>query len=164
MGTVDFMAPEQATDSRRVDHRADVYSLGCSLYFLLTGRPPYEGSTASPTRLIAIKGLPPPSLYAAGVDASRPLEKAYQGMMAKRPADRPQSMSEVILLLDSCLAALAEGGRAGAIGTERLRQDCLEARGSPSSGRSIVFRLRPPPQCGGGFESDPILKFRGCRP
>ena len=62
MGTVDFMArPEQATDSKCVDHRAERDSLGCSLYFLLTGRPPFRGTTALPTHHLADQELPPPS-------------------------------------------------------------------------------------------------------
>ena len=63
MGTVDFMAPEQAEDSRNVDHRADIYSLGCSLFFFLTGRAPFEGGSVI-KRIMAHQQQPPPSIRA----------------------------------------------------------------------------------------------------
>jgi serine/threonine protein kinase len=107
MGTVDFMAPEQAEDSSRVDHRADIYSLGCSLYFLLTGRPPFERVTLL-QRIVAHCEQPPPSLRDIRPDASAPLDAAYQAMMAKRPNDRPRSMAEVISLLEACQKTIPE--------------------------------------------------------
>ncbi len=101
MGTVDFMAPEQAEDSHNVDHRADIYSLGCSLYFLLTGRPPFEGTTAI-SRLMAHQSEPPPSIRKTRPELPATLEAVYLAMMGKRPDDRPQSMADVIARLISC--------------------------------------------------------------
>jgi serine/threonine protein kinase len=98
MGTVDFMAPEQAEDSHNVDHRADIYSLGCTLHFLLTGREPFPGPTIF-RRMVAHQEHPAPSLRAIRPDVSPALEAAYQKMMAKKPEDRPASMSELIMLL-----------------------------------------------------------------
>jgi serine/threonine protein kinase len=98
MGTVDYMSPEQAEDSHNVDHRADIYSLGCTFYFLLTGREPFPGPTML-KRIMAHQEHPAPSLRAIRPDVSPALEAAYQKMMAKRPEDRPGSMSVLIALL-----------------------------------------------------------------
>jgi serine/threonine protein kinase len=101
MGTVDFMAPEQADDPRKVDHRADIYSLGCTLYFLLTGRPPFLGDTVL-KRLMAHQERPAPSLRAARPEVTAKLEEVYLQLMAKGPAERPDSMADVIDLLEAC--------------------------------------------------------------
>ena len=97
-GTVDYMAPEQAEESGRVDHRADIYSLGCTLYFLLTSREPFPGETVS-KKIVAHREQEAPSLRAARPDVSMALEACYQKMLAKRPEDRPGSMTDVIALL-----------------------------------------------------------------
>ncbi len=106
MGTIDYMAPEQADDSRTADQRADIYSLGCTLYYLMTGREPFVGETVL-KRLMAHQERPAPPLRGARPDAPAVLEDTFQQMMAKRPADRPASMTAVIALLESCKAAAA---------------------------------------------------------
>jgi hypothetical protein len=107
MGTIDYMAPEQAEDSHRVDHRADIYSLGCTFYYLLTGKEPFPGETVL-KRLIAHMEHPAPSLRTARPIVSTALEAAYQKMVAKRPGDRPASMTEVIALLEASKVAAAD--------------------------------------------------------
>jgi serine/threonine protein kinase len=100
LGTVDFMAPEQAEDARRADHLADIYSLGCTLFFLLSGREPFPAETLF-KRILAHQQMPAPSLHSARRDVPLALEDIYRRMMAKRPLDRPGSMSEVIALLEA---------------------------------------------------------------
>lgn len=96
LGTVDYMAPEQAENPRRADARSDIYSLGCTLCVLLTGHSPYGGDSLL-ERMIAHRETPIPPLSLHGsVDG---LEQAYRKMLAKRPEDRPQSMEAVIELL-----------------------------------------------------------------
>ena len=79
MGTVDYMAPEQAEDSHRVDHRADIYSLGCTLYYLLTGREPFAGETVL-KRLMAHMERPAPSLR---VSPARRAGRARRGLLRR---------------------------------------------------------------------------------
>jgi serine/threonine protein kinase len=98
VGTLDFMAPEQAADSRNVDARSDVYSLGCVLHTLLLGRPPYAAK--SPVQQAVVhRSAPIPSLRAAREDVPDGLDAAFQKMLAKRPEDRYQTMQELAAAL-----------------------------------------------------------------
>ena len=94
LGTADYLAPEQAIDSHKVDARADVYSLGCSLYFALTGHPPFtDGSLVQ--RLMAHQTRKPPAVTSDRPDCPASLRTILEKMMAKKPDDRYQSASEV---------------------------------------------------------------------
>jgi serine/threonine protein kinase len=99
LGTVDYMPPEQALDPSSADHRADIYSLGATLYFLLIGQPPYQGQTMMDT-LFKHREAPIPSLTAARPDVPPALDDIYRRMMAKMPAERFQSMGEVVRALE----------------------------------------------------------------
>jgi formylglycine-generating enzyme required for sulfatase activity len=101
IGTCDYMAPEQAMDTRRADARADVYSLGCTLYRLLTGEMLYPGDTLMNV-FLAHQQAPIPSLTARRADVPPPLDAVFQKMVAKRPEDRYPSMTDVIAALQQC--------------------------------------------------------------
>lgn len=100
MGTVDFMPPEQAMGSTNIDHRADIYSLGCTLFYLLIGRPPFPGPTLMAI-LLKHREAPPPSLCAARSDIPTALESIFHRMVAKSPDERFASMGLVVQALES---------------------------------------------------------------
>ncbi|HET6880828.1 MAG TPA: serine/threonine-protein kinase [Pirellulales bacterium] len=102
MGTIDFMAPEQALDTKHADVRSDVYSLGITLFFLLTGQKPFRGENTLAT-LLAHREQAPPSLCAARAGTPTALEAVFLKMVAKQPANRYQSMAEVISALEDGL-------------------------------------------------------------
>lgn len=102
LGTVDFMAPEQAVDTHAVDARADIYSLGCTLYRLLTGELLYQGETIM-RKLMAHRESPIPSLREKRSDIPAAVDLIWRKMVAKVADDRQQTMGEVIAQLESCL-------------------------------------------------------------
>jgi serine/threonine protein kinase len=99
VGTADFMPPEQAFDPDAIDSRADIYSLGCTLYYLLAGKPPYTASSVFAI-LMCHRDAAIPSLAAICPDTPARLETLFQRMLAKRPADRIAQMSEVVSELE----------------------------------------------------------------
>lgn len=99
MGTVDYVAPEQAVDSKKADARSDIYSLGCTLYYLLNGRAPYMGESAM-SRLLAHRDQMIPSLSELRNDVPGGLDDVFKKMIAKLPEQRHQSMTEVIVALE----------------------------------------------------------------
>jgi serine/threonine protein kinase len=95
LGTADYLAPEQALDSHTVDIRADIYSLGCTFYFVLTGKSPFgEGSVAQ--KLIWHQTRRPKSLKEWQPEVPDELVAIIDKMMSKSPGDRYQLPSEVV--------------------------------------------------------------------
>jgi len=95
MGSPHYISPEQARGLSDIDFRADIYSLGCTLYHMLTGRPPYEGSDP----LVVINkhvNEPPPAIFKAWPTCPIPLALAVGKMLAKQRHERPASYEELI--------------------------------------------------------------------
>lgn len=112
LGTADYLAPEQAKDSHTADSRADIYSLGCTFYFLLTGHPPFRDGTLA-QRILKHQTQPPPNLYEARPDAPQALVEVCLRMMAKSPNARIQTAGEVARILSVWLAAREKSGSGG---------------------------------------------------
>ncbi len=109
MGTPYYMAPEQATDAKRADHRADIYSLGCTLYQLVTGKLPFDGSSAYEiiTKHVQTAVRPPHELDPS---VSEELSAIIRKMLEKNVDARYQRMEEVIEDLEKFLGVSAAAG------------------------------------------------------
>ncbi|MBD3672831.1 MAG: serine/threonine protein kinase [Planctomycetaceae bacterium] len=95
VGTANYMSPEQAEQSNSVDERSDIYSLGCTFWYLLTGEAVYQGESAFQT-MLHHRERPIPDLSTIRDEADAELQSIFERMLAKRPDDRFQSMSEVV--------------------------------------------------------------------
>jgi serine/threonine protein kinase len=107
MGTADYIAPEQVSDSHNVDARADIYSLGCTLFKLLSGTAPFD-APEHPTafaKMTAHVSASPPSLSEVCPHAPKKLVTLVDSMLAKEPKLRPQSA----ILVAEQLAPYAKG-------------------------------------------------------
>jgi len=100
LGTANYCSPEQAVDSHFVDARTDIYSLGCTFYYLLTGQPPFNTGTLA-QRLMAHQSKDPPPIESKRPDVPTELNQILLRMMAKVPANRYQTVAEVAQALDA---------------------------------------------------------------
>jgi serine/threonine protein kinase len=98
VGTVDYMAPEQARDSRAADVRSDIYSLGCTLYFMLTGKPPFPEGTL-PERIFKHAEAEPADVRTFNRRVPGQLVQVLRRMLAKDPTDRYQTPRELLQAL-----------------------------------------------------------------
>ncbi|MCA9190342.1 MAG: serine/threonine protein kinase [Planctomycetales bacterium] len=114
LGTFDYISPEQARNPREADVRSDLYSLGCTLFFMLTGRPPFPEGTAL-QKLLSHGSEPPPDVRNYRDDISDQLFEIIMKLMSKRPLDRYQKPIDLIsdLLL---LAEIEELPRSRSVG------------------------------------------------
>ncbi len=128
MGTPDYVAPEQAMDARSADIRADLYSLGCTFYFLLTGRVPFPGGSLM-EKLFRHQNEQPRPVRDYRPDVPPPVAAVVHRLLAKRPADRFQTPAELIAALAAALvpsapvAAIVADPAAGAAPTPAVSSD-----------------------------------------
>jgi len=141
MGTVAFMSPEQINNAIGADSRTDIYSLGCTFYYLLAGKAVYTGDLTSVLMAHAQQPIPP--LRAIREDVPEQLDFVYQQMMAKDVVDRLQSMNEVIANLEQFVAGdsdsvlddvpIVDRSDAGQTRLGAMIQDTIQAGGSSAT-------------------------------
>jgi serine/threonine-protein kinase len=125
VGTVDYMAPEQARDSGSADIRSDLYSLGCTFFFVLAGNPPFpDGSLTE--RIYKHVEAEPPDLRKLNPDVPAGLAAIIRRMLEKKPEDRFQTPDELIRALES--------------------PECMEAYRFRPAERKAVVKARSAPQ------------------
>ena len=96
LGTLDYMSPEQCDNCHTVDVRADIYSLGCTLYHLLTGRPPFAALASPYHKLRAHMEMPVPPLSEHRLDVPELLNAALMRMLAKDRNERFARLTDFI--------------------------------------------------------------------
>ena len=132
MGTAAYMPPEQARDTRKADARSDLYSLGCTLFYLLTGRTAFTGTTQM-DMILSHVNQPIPSLRQINVQIPLAVDRIFQRLVAKNPDDRFQSADELIPVLQSALEECRNPNGHQTL-VEQLRSMKLDSRVSSMGG------------------------------
>jgi eukaryotic-like serine/threonine-protein kinase len=164
MGTPEFMAPEQITDASGADIRADIYSLGCTLYYLLTGKAPFTGATTLAVMLAKQNGTPRP-IGQLRDDLPTDLVAAINKMMAKSPAQRLQTPAEVFKVLGAFLKPMPAPPTVAVV-KPAAPLVVVDARGFEAQCPFCTARIRMPdktlgasvpcPHCGSSFTAVPV--------
>ena len=135
VGTPGYMAPEQIKAPQKVGPAADIFGLGCTLYFALTGQPPFPGATRDEKERRTLAG-PPPALRALAPDVDEALADVVESMMRPSAADRIASADEVIQRLlpwtSAGPVAMPKDGNGAAILTGKARSSRVPPSDSAS--------------------------------
>jgi predicted Ser/Thr protein kinase len=99
LGTFDYISPEQARDPRAADVRSDIYSLGCTLYFMLAAKPPFPDGSAL-QKLLRHNGVDPPDIRLFRPELPPAIGPLLSKMLAKRPVQRQQTAEELVAEID----------------------------------------------------------------
>ncbi|HZZ72016.1 MAG TPA: protein kinase [Pirellulales bacterium] len=143
LGTVDFLAPEQALGGQSLDHRADIYSLGCTLYFVLTAQPPFpEGSLAE--KLVKHQIEEPRSILKLRPQTPHELVKICRRMMAKKADERFSSADEVAQSLRKWLSEVGDDVPDDANMPAPAASGAMPAVGPADSSPKGPPKVRPP--------------------
>jgi serine/threonine protein kinase len=110
VGTADFIAPEQACDSHAADIRSDLYSLGCTFYFVLAGKVPFPGKTLK-QKLMAHYMEPPPAIEEKRREVPAAVSAVIRRLMAKKPEQRYQTPGDLAGDLANILTTINSPGR-----------------------------------------------------
>ncbi len=140
LGTPDYIAPEQTLDAARADIRADIYSLGCTLYYLLSGAAPFKGRSLYEV-LQAHHSVEARPLNLARPEVPEELAAVVRKMMAKDPAQRYQTPAEVAQALGVFVRQGAKGGAAAK--SPELSAGARKRFGRPRRGRKRRSGKRP---------------------
>ncbi len=140
LGTADYLSPEQAVNSHKIDMRADIYSLGCTLYYFLTGHPPFTDGTLA-QRIAKHQTAMPEDIRKERPECPRDLVDICEKMMQKRPERRYANMRQVAEALETWLVnhgyKFEPGGVEGAARATALARSAGETRGGSGSGRAL---------------------------
>lgn len=141
VGTVDYISPEQACDSKAADIRSDLYSLGCTWYHMLTGQPPFPDGNIQ-NKLHDHINSPPPNPRQINSNVPEAYVAVIHQLMAKRPQDRYQTPADLIDDLDQV------AGAASNLNAELFDEPTPKASPKSKSGRSPSAKESPPGQRG----------------
>ncbi len=156
VGTPDYMSPEQAKDARSTDIRSDLYSLGCVLFHLVTGRPVFRESSVT-AQLLRHATDPPPPLAASLPDAPAGLQAVLDTFLAKSPDDRYQTPAQASRALKPFESAGAAPVR---LGVNPAFAKWLETESQAEAGPLPTVTLPPSPPAAAkpGTRPAPALK------
>lgn len=135
-GTPAYMSPEQCRSSTNIDRRSDIYALGCIVFEMLSGRPPFLGETGTAGELMGLhQHVAPPTLRSMGVEAPADLEALVAAMLAKTPEQRPESMDSIAAILGGAASFAANHARSTIVAgpTTPSRPTTLSAASAVSS-------------------------------